>query len=87
MLNPPALKENNLALRDNILLAYTKTQRAIRTDDNWKLILTNYQNKKHIQLFDLNKDPHELNNLYNDEKFQKKYTELNNELEEIYSID
>jgi arylsulfatase A-like enzyme len=46
--------------RDSLLLAYMKTQRAVR-DERWKLIA--YPALGHLQLFDLRADPHEITNL------------------------
>lgn len=46
--------------RDAIFTAYTKVQRAVR-DDRWKLIV--YPQINLTQLFDLQTDPNELNNL------------------------
>ena len=48
------------AVRDSIFLPFLKIQRAVR-DDRWKLIA--YPKIGHLQLFDLQTDPHEMTNL------------------------
>jgi arylsulfatase A-like enzyme len=58
----PALKNPAARVRDSVFLAYRHVQRGVRTDD-WKLILYNVQGKRTTQLFDLRKDPWEMNNL------------------------
>ena len=58
----PALKNPSTPLRTDIFATYQNFQRAIRTD-RWKLILYNVKGEKHTQLFDLSKDPLEMNNL------------------------
>ena len=52
----PVLSGNADSIRDTIFLPYLKVQRAVR-DDRWKLIA--YPKIQHIQLFDLQNDPHE----------------------------
>jgi len=47
-------------VRDSVFLPYTDTMRAVR-DTRWKLIV--YPQINHQQLFDLKKDPDEMNNL------------------------
>jgi len=47
-------------VRDSVFLPYIKIQRAVR-DERWKLIA--YPQIGHLQLFDLQTDPHETNNL------------------------
>lgn len=58
MVNDPGRK-----VRDSVFLAYREFQRAIRTDDNWKLIKYRVRDREKTQLFDLNRDPHERRNL------------------------
>ena len=50
-------------VRDSIFLSFSKIQRSVR-DERWKLI--RYPKIDHTQLFDLQKDPYELNNLAHD---------------------
>ncbi|RLE01850.1 MAG: hypothetical protein DRI99_06765 [Candidatus Aminicenantes bacterium] len=45
-----------------LYFAYRHFQRALRTK-LWKFILYNVRGEKHTQLFDLEKDPWEMNNL------------------------
>ena len=56
----PILKGHPKKLRDCLFTAYEKVQRAVRTD-RWKVI--RYPQVNETQLFDLQADPHELNNL------------------------
>jgi arylsulfatase A-like enzyme/pimeloyl-ACP methyl ester carboxylesterase len=56
----PVLRGETNRLRDTIHTAYRSLQRAIR-DDRWKLI--RYPQVDVTQLFDLQTDPHETNNL------------------------
>jgi arylsulfatase A-like enzyme len=56
----PLLRGQKTKLRDGIFTAYKNCQRAWR-DDRWKLI--RYPLVDQTQLFDLQVDPHELNNL------------------------
>jgi arylsulfatase A-like enzyme len=51
------------SVRDTIFLAYEDIQRAVVTD-RWKLI--RYPKIDHMQLFDLDNDPHETRNLVNE---------------------
>ena len=56
----PVLKGRPMKQRDCLFTAYKDVQRAVRTD-RWKLI--RYPQVDQTQLFDLQADPHELNNL------------------------
>lgn len=56
----PLLEGQPTKLRDCLFTCYRDVQRAVRTD-RWKLI--RYPQVNETQLFDLQKDPHELNNL------------------------
>jgi arylsulfatase A-like enzyme len=47
-------------VRDSVFLPYMEIQRAVR-DERWKLIA--YPKIGHLQLFDLQNDPHETSNL------------------------
>jgi arylsulfatase A-like enzyme len=56
----PLWEGKKASLRDSVFLPYLQVQRAVR-DERWKLIA--YPKIGHLQLFDLQKDPHETNNL------------------------
>lgn len=66
----PAIKN-----REDILLTYINLQRAIKKD-NFKLILYNVNGQRHPQLFNLEADPMEMKNLYNDPRYSQKRDEL-----------
>lgn len=59
-------------IRDRVFLAYRHLQRGLRTVDNWKLIKYNVGGVETTQLFNLNDDPWELNNLANDNSFRQR---------------
>ena len=61
----PVLRNQDTHVRDSVFLAYRHFQRGLRTD-RWKLILYNVNGKQTTQLFDLQNDPAELNNLAGD---------------------
>lgn len=73
----PVWRGDAYAARDSIFLAYEGGQRAIR-DDRWKLI--RYPHINHTQLFDLQNDPHETNNLAEEEG---QTTRVNSMLDEM----
>ena len=62
----PAIRGAQLGVRDSVFTAYRSFQRAIR-DDRWKLI--RYPQVDVTQLFDLQTDPHETNNLAGQPQF------------------
>jgi arylsulfatase A-like enzyme len=63
----PILRGDQKKVRDNLVLAYKKTQRSIR-DDRWKLIVFPKINTS--LFFDLRKDYYEMNNLINTPEHQ-----------------
>jgi len=63
-------------VRDRVFLAYRHLQRGLRTADNWKLIKYNVQGIETTQLYNLNDDPWEINNLANDFRLQPRLKEL-----------
>jgi arylsulfatase A-like enzyme len=56
----PLWEGKKASVRDSVFLPYLQVQRAVR-DQRWKLIA--YPQIGHLQLFDLQQDPHETNNL------------------------
>jgi len=72
----PVLKNSGTKVRDSVFLAYTKIHRGVRTADNWKLIKYNVKGIQTTQLFDLDKDPHELNNLAKNKDYSARLEEL-----------
>jgi arylsulfatase A-like enzyme len=69
----PILAGREKKVRDVLYTGYQNCQRAIR-DDRWKLI--RYPLVDKTQLFDLQQDPHELNNLADKPERAAKVTEL-----------
>ena len=67
--------------RDELVFAYKNLQRAILTADGWKYIEYHVKGRKTIQLFDLNKDPLEMNNIA--EKNKVKVQQLQKRMDEI----
>jgi len=72
----PVIGNGGVKIRDSVFLAYTRIQRGIRTDDNWKLIAYNHRGLQRTQLFDLNKDPWEKNDLSEQEAYEKRQKDL-----------
>lgn len=66
-------------VRDAVYLAFRDVQRSVR-DDRWKLIC--YPKINHVQLFDLQNDPHEMRNLANDGKYSAQRDRLLSMLED-----
>ena len=63
--------------RDKLFFAYLNLQRAV-VQDGFKFVLYNVEGQpSHPQLFDLNKDHFEMNNLANDKKYEAKVKEMN----------
>jgi arylsulfatase A-like enzyme len=56
----PIWEGRKTRIRDSVFLPYMKVQRAVR-DERWKLIA--YPQISHVQLFDLQTDPHETTSL------------------------
>jgi len=66
----PAILSERGRVRDSVFLAYTKIQRGIRTDDDWKLITYNYRGRQRTQLFNLKEDPWETDDLSGREEYE-----------------
>ncbi len=69
----PLILGNTKESRSSIYTAYRNTVRAVRYNE-WKLIW--YLQRKHIQLFNLDEDPHELNNLAGIPENKMRVTEM-----------
>jgi arylsulfatase A-like enzyme len=62
------IESKQAKVRDTLFGAYMKCQRMVR-DERWKLIEYNASGARNSQLFDLARDPDEINNLAGDPKF------------------
>ena len=76
----PVIKGDKDRVREALYTAYRNTARAVRTPDGWKLI--SYPQRNFMQLFQLENDPLELNNLAEIPRYQQKLTEMKTLLEE-----
>ncbi|MFN0119159.1 MAG: sulfatase-like hydrolase/transferase [Blastocatellia bacterium] len=63
----PLWEGKKARVRDSVFLPYIQIQRAVR-DERWKLIA--YPQIGHLQLFDLQNDPHEMRNLIDQPQHQ-----------------
>jgi arylsulfatase A-like enzyme len=71
------IARNSLAqARSAIYNVYGHWSRSIKTTDGYKLIVYNVNGELHTQLFDLRKDPWEMNNLADKKSYQKKINSL-----------
>lgn len=75
----PLLRGETTQHYDSIYGSYMKTQRMITSLDGWKLIVYPTINKR--KLFNLTKDPDEMNNLVANPEYAAKLSELSNLLE------
>ena len=71
----PILKDSKATVRESVYFLYKNFQRGVRTK-NWKLIKYLAKGKKTTQLFEIKKDPLEMNNLANDPKYKNKVEEM-----------
>jgi arylsulfatase A-like enzyme len=74
----PAIRENQ-QIRDSIFAAYRDFQRCVKTD-RWKLILYHVKGEETVQLFDLQADPMERNDLARQPEHAATIAELREEL-------
>lgn len=77
----PILEDTSAVVRESVFFLYKNFQRGVRTKD-WKLINYLVEGKKTTQLFKIEEDPLELNNLANDPKYSNKIQELNGLMQE-----
>jgi len=78
----PVLMGNEKAVRSSLYTVYRNTARAVRTDE-WKLI--RYPQRDYTQLFNLKKDPLEINNLAAIPECKSKVDEMMQLLDEWYT--
>ena len=69
----PVITGKQDKIRDTVFTAYKKVQRSIR-DDRWHLMV--YPQVGVTQLFDLQNDPHEMNNLATNPEYARKVDEM-----------
>jgi arylsulfatase A-like enzyme len=69
----PLWEGKKARVRDSVFLPYMEIQRAVR-DERWKLIA--YPKIGHLQLFDLQTDPHETTNLIDRPEYAKRVQRL-----------
>jgi arylsulfatase A-like enzyme len=77
--------DKNAKKRETMLHAYRNVQRAIRKGD-WKMIEYIVKSKTTVQLFNIKKDPWEMNNLAENSQLQSKLNELQTLLAEQKKI-
>ena len=71
----PILDNPNETVRESVFFLYKNFQRGVRTKD-WKLIKYLVKGKQTTQLFEINKDPLEMNNLADDPNYKDKLEEM-----------
>jgi len=82
------IEEKAEKIRDRVFLAYRHFQRGLRTADNWKIIKYNVGCMETTQLFNLNDDPWEINNLADGFRLQPRLKELTSLLQaEMEALD
>lgn len=74
-----AFKSDSFKGRNKMFFAYLNLQRAV-VEDGFKLVLYNVNGQSHTQLFNLNEDHFELNNLAKNNKFQSRVTAMRSSL-------
>ena len=71
----PILENTDATVRESVFFIYKNFQRGVRTKE-WKLIKYLVEGEKTTQLFKINEDPFELNNLAENPKYKHKLVEL-----------
>ena len=77
----PSIKDPSIKTRENMFFAYKNFQRAAR-NGNWKIIKYNVGDKITTQLFDLEKDALEMDNLADNSDYSKELERMTKILEE-----
>lgn len=72
----PALRNSSAQVRDHLFFAHAREMRAVRTADHWKLIRYFVNGQAREQLFKLDEDEWEMNNLAENPNFAGKKKEL-----------
>lgn len=78
----PVINDRKRNTRPALYFAYRHFQRALRTE-RWKLILYNVKGEKHTQLFDLENDPWETDNLAEKPAYSKQVRRLTEQLQTL----
>ncbi|MFC2158625.1 sulfatase-like hydrolase/transferase [Acidobacteriota bacterium] len=82
----PLIQNAELEGREALIFAYKDYQRGLRTR-RWKLIQTNVVGSKHTQLFDMEKDPFEMDDLAGNPEHQARIKELSEMLQSMMSAE
>jgi arylsulfatase A-like enzyme len=77
----PILDNPNETIRETVFFLYKNFQRGVRTKD-WKLIKYLVEGWQTTQLFEINEDPLEMNNLVHDPKYKDELEQMTALLQE-----
>jgi len=72
----PVIRDANSPARELAYFAYRDLQRAVRTEDDWKLIRYNVTEEQRTQLFNLGEDPNETRDLADEPAFSDRREQL-----------